>query len=63
MLHPAAPNRNGTAIQISPEDEVYTDTSYPQTMWRQFLVLTKRSFLCSLRDKVCHSNIRKSPAL
>jgi len=61
MLHPAAPNTNGTAVQISPEDEVYTDTSYPQSVWRQFQVLCKRSFICSLRNKVCYSKIEKSP--
>jgi len=61
VLHPSTPNTNGTAIQISPEDEVYTDTSYPQSMWRQFQVLCKRSFICSLRDKVCYSKIGKSP--
>jgi len=63
MLHPSTPNKNHTAIQISPEDEVYTDTSYPQSMWRQFQVLYRRSFLCSRRDKVCYNNIGKSPVL
>ncbi|GFG35132.1 hypothetical protein Cfor_09619 [Coptotermes formosanus] len=52
ILQPKAPNINGTAIQISPEDEIYKDTSYAQSVWRQFQVLCRRSFLCSLRDKI-----------
>jgi hypothetical protein len=63
MLQPKAPNINGTAIQISPEDEVYKDTSYAQSVWKQFQILCRRSFVCSLRDKVCYSNIGKSPVL
>jgi hypothetical protein len=63
MLHPSIPNTNSTAIQISPQDEVHTDTSYPQSVWRQFQVLSRRSFLCSQRDKVCYNNTGKSPFL
>jgi hypothetical protein len=63
MLHRAAPNMNSTAIQISPVAEVSTDTSYPQSVWRQFQVLCRRSFLCSRRDVVCYNNIQKLPVL
>jgi hypothetical protein len=63
MLHPSTPNINSTAIHISPEDEVCTDSSYPQSVWRQFQVLYRRSFLCSRRDKVCYNNGGKSPVL
>jgi len=63
MLHPSIPNTNSTAIRISPEDEVYADTSYPQSVWRQFQVLCRRSFLCSRRDKVRYNNVGKSPIL
>jgi hypothetical protein len=63
MLHTVTPNMNSTAVQISPEDEVYTDTGYPQSVWRQFQVLCRRSFLCSQRDKVCYNNIGKLPVL
>jgi hypothetical protein len=53
MLHPTTPKENDTAIQIYTENEVYARTSYPQSTWKQFQVLLKRSLLCSLRDKVC----------
>ncbi|XP_069686832.1 ATP-binding cassette sub-family G member 4-like isoform X2 [Periplaneta americana] len=46
-----AHNIKETAIVI--EKDVHVASSYPQPLWRQFLILTKRSLLCTLRDKLC----------
>lgn len=48
---PPSPSSSDTASTSSYEKKS-SDTGYPISEWRQILVLTKRSFICTTRDLV-----------
>ncbi|XP_069686845.1 ATP-binding cassette sub-family G member 1-like isoform X2 [Periplaneta americana] len=51
LLEPHPPQKLKETVIII-ERDVHVTPSYPQPLWSQFLILTRRLLLCTLRDKV-----------
>ncbi|XP_069686844.1 ATP-binding cassette sub-family G member 1-like isoform X1 [Periplaneta americana] len=52
LLEPHPPQKLKETVIII-ERDVHVTPSYPQPLWSQFLILTRRLLLCTLRDKFC----------